>query len=134
MHILDPMLSVLITLHILYNVIKKLIKTLSLFLQGVPDKIVIGEIVSMLEDMQHVKSTHHTHAWSLDGEHHVLSTHVIVGKNTLKEDIISLKNQILNALEDFNFEHTTVEIEYNGFINIKCHCQMYKLSTKGKHK
>lgn len=29
-----------------------------------------------------------------------------------KEEIVSLKSRILNQLEGLNFEHTTIEIEY----------------------
>ncbi|MBD3289683.1 cation diffusion facilitator family transporter [candidate division KSB1 bacterium] len=111
-HIIDPLLSVAITGYVLFNVIRKLIKTLSLFLQGVPDKITLSEIEQILTSINKVVSTHHTHVWSLDGENHVLSTHVTIEKDSTKEDVISIKCQILESLQDMNFEHTTIEIEY----------------------
>lgn len=111
--VLDPILSVLITIYVIVNVIRKLIKTVSLFLQGVPDKINVSEIEQIVEGITHVKSTHHTHIWSLDGEHHVLTTHVVVGADTKKEDVILIKKRILDSIKDINFEHTTIEIDYD---------------------
>jgi cobalt-zinc-cadmium efflux system protein len=115
-HILDPILSVLITVYVIFNVIGKLIKTVSLFLQGVPDKISVSEIERILESIEHVQSTHHTHIWSLDGERHVLTTHVVVDEGIKKEDVISIKRRILDSIKDINFEHETIEIEYEDEI------------------
>ncbi|MBN2008561.1 cation transporter [candidate division KSB1 bacterium] len=111
-HVLDPILSVLITCYVFFNVFRKLIKTSMLFLQGVPDKITVKGIEQFLKNLKHVKSTHHTHIWSLDGEHHVLTTHVVVDEAATKNEVIHVKSQVQNYLADNHFEHTTIEIEY----------------------
>ncbi len=66
--ILDPILSILITSYVLYNVLLTLKKTMQLFLQAVPDTVDIPEIEKQLMAIEKVKSVHHTHVWSLDGE------------------------------------------------------------------
>ena len=111
-HILDPILALLITIFVMVNVFRKLLKTVSLFLQGVPDRITVSEIEGILKTIEHVQSIHHTHIWSLDGEHHVLTTHVVVDESTKKEDVIWIKRRIHNSIKDKNFEHTTIEVEY----------------------
>lgn len=113
-HILDPILSVLITLYVLYNVIKNLRKTLDLFLQATPESINLEDIELELEAIQGVKSSHHTHFWSLDGEHHVLTTHLVVDQNASKDDIVSVKAVSKNIAKDLRIEHLTVEIEYEN--------------------
>jgi cobalt-zinc-cadmium efflux system protein len=57
-------------------------------------------------------STHHTHAWSLDGEHHVLTTHIVVPSGATKADVIRVKSEALRLMEQADLEHTTIEIEY----------------------
>lgn len=113
-HILDPILSVLITLYVLYNVIKNLRKTLDLFLQATPESINLEEIELKLEAIQGVKSSHHTHIWSLDGEYHVLTTHLVVDQNASKDDFVSVKAASKNIVKDLRIEHLTVEIEYEN--------------------
>ena len=55
---------------------------------------------------------HHTHIWSLDGEHHVLTTHVVIVENTTRKEIQSIKSTIKHLGQELNLEHITVEIEY----------------------
>lgn len=108
---LDPALSIAITLYILWNVIKRLKETLFLFLQGIPDDIQVSEIEEKLLDIQYVDSVHHTHIWSLDGEHHVFTTHLKLKPLNGLEKILSVKKEVKNILKDYAFEHYTVETE-----------------------
>ena len=110
--VLDPILSILITLYVLYNVIGNLQKTLELFLQAVPSGINVEEIEKKLLAIDNVKSTHHTHLWSLDGDHHVLTTHVVISKNATKEELINIKLRSKELFEDHQFEHVTIEMEF----------------------
>ncbi len=113
-HILDPILSILIMLYILFNVIGNLKKTLSLFLQAVPEDIDVDKIEGELLSINKVQSIHHTHVWSLDGENHVLTMHVVVDNNTSKNEVLRIKGEIDEITESINFEHSTVEIEYEN--------------------
>ena len=113
-YILDPILSILIATYILYNALAKLKKTTALFLQAVPENIDIQKLEKSILSLAKVDSIHHTHVWSLDGEHHVLTTHVVVINDTTREDIKSIKNTIQTLGQNINLEHITVEIEYDN--------------------
>ena len=118
-YILDPILSLLISAYILYNAIANLRKTITLFLQAVPDNIDIQHLEKSITSLEKVDSTHHTHVWSLDGERHVLTTHIVVVDSTSREDIQSIKSAIQHLGKELNLEHITVEIEY-----LNEYCQM----------
>lgn len=110
--ILDPILSILITLYVLYNVGANLRKTVKLFLQGIPDDIDLEEIEKQLLAIPGVSSAHNPHVWSLDGEHHVLTIHLIVPDETDKNDAIRIKHESKAIAESLHMTHITVEIEY----------------------
>ena len=110
--VLDPALSIVITVFILYNVVRNLRDTTILFLQGVPDDVDLEAIERRLAALDHVQSTHHTQVWSMDGAHHVLTTHLVVGAETSKDEVLSLREQVRGLCEDHDFAHTTVEIEW----------------------
>ncbi|MBH0231621.1 cation diffusion facilitator family transporter [Halobacillus yeomjeoni] len=110
--ILDPLASIAITLYILYNVILNFIQTMRLFLEGVPRNIDLKEIRERINDIEHVLSTHHTHLWSLDGEHHAFSTHVVVPPDATKKEVCEVKDEIKEIIHSINLEHVTIEIEY----------------------
>lgn len=91
MPILDPLLSIVITLFVLYNVIKNIKEIMRIILQGVPENFSIGEIQSEIQKICGVLSVYHTHIWSLEGEKNQLTTHIIVEDTVSHESIISIK-------------------------------------------
>jgi cobalt-zinc-cadmium efflux system protein len=109
---LDPLLSILITVFILYKVIGNFRKTMAVFLQSAPEEIDNDEIIRHLAQLEKVRSAHHTHTWSLDGEHHVLTTHIVVDHDTTREEVQNIKNHIKTLADKYHCEHLTVEIEY----------------------
>ncbi|MCI0581028.1 MAG: cation diffusion facilitator family transporter [Chloroflexi bacterium] len=111
-YILDAILSILITLYVLYNVAGNLRQTLALFLQAVPENVDVEEIERQLLAIDRVRSVHHTHVWSLDGEHHVLTTHVVVDEEASKDDVLRVKGAIKTLTDALDVSHTTAEIEY----------------------
>lgn len=113
-HVLDPILSILISLYVLYNVFRNLRKTLFVFLQGVPKTISIPEFEQKILQIPKVKSTHHTHIWSLDGEHHVLTTHVVIDNAANKEDSVQVKNEVRSIIDTKDIQHVTIEVEYEN--------------------
>ncbi|MBN2105376.1 cation transporter [bacterium] len=112
LYILDPLLSIIITAVILLNVIRNLKKTAALFLQAGPENIPINEIEYQLLQINNVNSVHHTHAWSLDGEHHVLTTHIVIREGTPSAEIPKIKAQVRELGRKYNFIHITVETEF----------------------
>lgn len=110
--ILDPLLSVLITLYVVYNVMKHLRSTLSLFLQAVPEQLSLTHIEQELLAIPAVRSCHHTRLWSLDGSHHVLTSHVVVDADTPTSAIAQIKQAIQQLAQRHDLVHTTIEIDY----------------------
>jgi cobalt-zinc-cadmium efflux system protein len=109
--VLDPILSLMITAYLLWNVVRRLRETLFIFLQGVPPDIDVEEIERQILAMEHVDSLHHTHIWSLEGTHHVFSTHVKLCHIQSLDQLLDLKNAIKALLHPYRFAHCTIETE-----------------------
>ena len=110
--ILDPLLSIAFTLFILFNVVINLKSTLALFLQATPDKETQDKITHTLLSKPEVKEVHHLHFWSLDGESHVLTSHLVLTEQFDVARIQLLKKKIASDLSAFGLAHTTIEIEF----------------------
>ena len=108
--VLDPVLSIGFTLFILFNVIRNLISTVKLFFQASPDNDLLQNVTDKLLELDAVSDLHHLHIWSLDGEHHVATVHV-VSQFESKAEYLELKESVSNALQEFELSHTTIEIE-----------------------
>ena len=111
-HILDPILAIVFTVYILYNVFINFRKTILLFLQAVPEDININKLDEMFKDIKNVQDVQHTHVWSLDSEHHVLTTHLIIKSSSDLKDINRIKREAHMITKKQDFEHVTIEIDF----------------------
>ena len=112
--ILDPLISIVISAWVLYNAIRGVRQAAGLFLQGVPAGIDLQALDGRLNAIEGVLSTHHTHLWSLDGERHVFSTHLVVPEGTTPEELVAIKCAAREAIDDDAVVHTTFELEFEG--------------------
>lgn len=112
--ILDPLLSIAFTLFILYNVLRHLFETARLFFQAAPDRSSVEKVTATLKQLPHVTEVHHLHFWSLDGEHHVLTAHLVLATDIDSQQRRELKLAIDAALLPYQLSHTTIELELPG--------------------
>lgn len=110
--ILDPLLSIGFTLFILVNVLRNLWSTLRLFIQAAPDEQTYRNVAQSLHELPNVADVHHLHFWSLDGESHVLTAHLVLSENLDVEARSELKKSIDSALAKYELSHTTIELEH----------------------
>ncbi|SMO87250.1 cation diffusion facilitator family transporter [Gracilimonas mengyeensis] len=111
LHYLDPALSLFITAYVLWNVVKRLKETLHIFLQGTPDDVSLDELREKFLEQDMVADTNHLHLWSLDGEKHVFTAHLILKNVKSYSDILKAKKKIRDILKPYNFSHSTIEVE-----------------------
>lgn len=111
---LDPILSLAITTYIVIGVIKRLRETMLLLLQRVPEGVDLNELERQLAAIEGVESLHETHTWSLDGETHVFSTHLVVAPEITLAQIKSIKLASREVLRGYPFASHTVEVEFRG--------------------
>lgn len=110
-YILDPILSIGIAIFILYNAIKNVKGVLKIFLQGIPAGVNLKEIERELMKISWVRAIHDIHVWSLDGQNHVLSLHVVLSDQVSLIEATELKEQMRHRIQDHGIKHTTIEVE-----------------------
>ena len=112
--ILDPLLALLIAVIVLWNVVWNLRKVAHIFLQGAPPGFDPTAFEKQLALLPYFASCHHTHTWTLDGERHVFSTHLVLAANATRDDIVAVKLRVHELLREHHFEHITVDVELAG--------------------
>lgn len=117
--VLDPILSIGITIYVLYNVVRNMIEVFKVFLQSVPEGISISDLEAKIVEIDGVDSVHHTHVWSLEGEHNYLSTHAVIPECTVKGRQVEIKEKIKKLLNMNDIDHVTVEIEFADEVNLE---------------
>lgn len=109
--ILDPLLSIGITLFVLFNVARNIWATLRVFLQATPKDVDMGVVETKLRAINGIQAVHHLRIWSLDGESNVLTAHLVVKPDTQMADLSRIKEESRNALSDLNLEDTTFQFD-----------------------
>ena len=107
--IIDPILSILVALFILYNACKNMKEVLNLFLERTPENVDIKELKEHLLNIDGVDDVHHIHIRSIDGFNNIATLHAVVEK--YDSDI---KNKIKEELKEHNIGHSTIEFEIEG--------------------
>ena len=61
-----------------------------------------------------VMAVDHTHSWSIDGQSHVLTTHLVLRAGMEREEILACKAEVRRLLDARTFEHVTIDVELEG--------------------
>ena len=112
LHFLDPALAVLITLYILYNVVKNIRAIIPIFLQAAPEEVDMQELQQQILELDKVASLHEANIWSLDDSHHVLTIHLVSDSMLSTQEYSQLKQSVKGLLQGHGIYHSTVEIEF----------------------
>lgn len=112
---LDAVVAIGISAWIMMNVVRQLVSVASVFLQAIPVGLSVEKIEKMIRDIRGVTDCHHTHVWSLDGEKHILTTHIRLPSNTDIASIQKIKSEVKTQLrKKFRIFEATIEIEFDG--------------------
>jgi cobalt-zinc-cadmium efflux system protein len=118
--LLDPVMTLGLTVFILYNVSKNLKEAVNILLQGVPQHININEVKRGLLAINGVMGVHDVHIWSLEGVTDVLTAHIVVDEPRLNEPDQTRK-AVKELLKKHHIEHSTIELESKYFCSgIEC--------------
>lgn len=111
--ILDPIMAIAVAFWVLWNAIRNLQQTMKVFLQATPAQFEIATVERAIRAIEPVENIHHTHIWSMDGEHHILTAHVIVHSSVTVQEAHELKSRIKKELfSQFHIQEATLEIEW----------------------
>ena len=107
-YILDPLLSLVISIFILSKAILRFWSTLKIFLDAVPEGVDIQRVKSDLEQLDHVASINQLNLWTMDGLEKNAIVHVCLKK---VEHMEVCKESIRDLLKDCGFQNITIEVD-----------------------
>jgi len=109
--ILDPLLSLCIAVFVLTKIYPQLKATLNIFLQHAPLEFDITATKTQINKIKHVRDVHDLHIWTLDGEYHVVTLHVVVTRGLPEQETAGIKSKVRSLLSGKGIDHITVEVE-----------------------
>jgi cobalt-zinc-cadmium efflux system protein len=106
---LDPMMSIIVALVILWGSVGLMKESVGMSLMGVPSGIQLDEVEAELSRLEGVETVHDLHIWPLSTTETALTAH-LVAPNAGSTDAL-LKTARVMLHDRFAIEHCTVQIE-----------------------
>ena len=126
--ILDPVLSIGVSIFIFVHAIKNLKEIMDVFLEITPKNIDIEEIEHHIKEVPGVMDVHHIHVRSMDGYHNFATLHIVTKE--YKEEI---KKQVKDELKEHGISHSTIEIELEDETCKEIDCKMEAVQSGHHH-
>ena len=79
-----------------------------------PASFDLERLQQQLATIPTIRSQHHSHVWSIDGEEHVFTTHLVMRATATRQDILAAKERVRELLDPEQFEHVTIDVELEG--------------------
>jgi len=130
---LDPAISAVIGILILWNAWTILRQTIHILLESTPENIDMQSMVTDLESVDGVRGVHDLHVWSINESLRILSAHV-----TTDDVPISLGNAIQRGVNEvllhkYNIQHATLQLECEGCESSTLYCDISDANHVHEH-
>lgn len=110
--ILDPLLSIGITIYILFHVVKNLKKTLLVLLESTPEDVDMDTLKNKILKQPGVIEIQKMHLWTLDGKENTSMIQLLV-ENMTNEESNRLRAEIREILKKEKVSVSTLEVNYS---------------------
>jgi len=108
---LDPLVSVAISLLILYWSFRLMMDSVDILLEATPKEIDPDRVVEAVQVIEEVRDVHDVHVWTLTSGMYALSAHVAVRDMPLRDTTHLLKKINFLLCQRFKIGHAAIQLE-----------------------
>lgn len=127
---LDPLISVLIGVFILWNAWGILRQTIHILLESTPESIDLISLVDDLLKVNGVRGVHDLHVWSISENLRMLSAHIVTEDALISAGMPIHQNVKELLTHKYNIQHVTLQLEYEGCRYDLLFCDISELEHK----
>ena len=109
--LVDPIISVLIALIILWSAWSIFREGFRVILEATPRDVDILKMIGALKSIEGVKDVHDVHVWSITPDLRAMNGHILIEDISISDAAV-IRSRIEEVLRDqFHIEHTTLQME-----------------------
>lgn len=105
----DPLMSLVVAIVILWSSVGLLKESVWMSLAGVPAGINVDEVESALGNLDGVEAVHDLHVWPLSTTETALTAHLVTSRADYPDGLLASARTILH--DRFHIEHSTIQVE-----------------------
>jgi cobalt-zinc-cadmium efflux system protein len=130
--VIDPVLSVLIGILIVWTAWDIIQESLNVLLEGLPRGMELNDVTGAMRGIDGVIDVHDLHIWSLGSSAHALSCHVLIEDMPPSESTTILQ-RINDVLCKYKIHHTTVQFEHTKCALSDAPCNILVTAQQHEH-
>lgn len=125
---LDPFVSVLIGILILWSAWTIVREAVDILMEGTPTDIDIEDMIQDINSVEGVRGVHDLHVWSITQNMRTLSAHLVTDDLSISEGA-SIQTKVNDVLyHEYNVSHATLQLECDDCVPNKMKCAYEKLT------
>lgn len=110
---IDPLITVLVGVYIIYHSWGILKQTVDILMQSTPANIDINDMKQQVETIAAIENIHHVHVWQLDDTQTHVEAHINLKNNLNMIEMMDIRKAIKHLLkEKFGVQHITLQMGY----------------------
>jgi cobalt-zinc-cadmium efflux system protein len=117
---LDPVISLIVVVVIVFGTWNLFKDALELILDGVPKQIEPNAVRTFLEELPGVTRVHDLHIWAISTTETALTAHLVMPKGCISDQFFTNTSEALHT--HFKIDHSTFQIE-TGHPEYPCHLE-----------
>jgi cobalt-zinc-cadmium efflux system protein len=106
---IDPVVSIIVALVILWGTFDLLKQSTGMSLAGVPHGISLAEVDSSLSAIAGVAALHDLHIWPMSTTENALTVHLVVPRQDVRRQVLAEARRLLH--DRYHLEHVTIQID-----------------------
>jgi cobalt-zinc-cadmium efflux system protein len=114
----DPALSILIGVFILYSAYSLVREAVDILLETVPRGVDLDGVSRAIDTIDGIKEVHDLHIWTITSGMYALSAHVVLATGHTKDNDAILNRIKEVLLRDFKIAHTTLQLESEEYEHV----------------
>ena len=127
---LDPLVSILIGVFILYSAWGIIRQSIHILLESTPKSIDVNSLIGDLLQVEGVRDVHDLHVWSISENLRALSAHVTTD-DVLVSAGLPIQQKVNELLaHKYNIQHATLQLECEGCEHNLLFCNISELEHK----
>jgi cobalt-zinc-cadmium efflux system protein len=110
-YLIDPILSIMISLVIMYGAWSLVKESVNILLESVPARINIDDVAAEIAKITGVQEAYHIHLWTITSGVYAMSAHVLIDDQLVSRSK-DVREEIQAVLfQKFNVSHSTIQLE-----------------------
>lgn len=127
----DPIVSVLIALFIVYSSVGIVKDAVNILLEGTPRGVDMKGLLAAMQDVSGVEDVHDLHVWTIGDGMNALSCHLKVSEADAARASVVVREVKQMLAANYAMRHSTIETECGGCHTTEVYCQMEAHSHAG---